>query len=206
MIRRTLLSWFLDCQCAAAVTAWVLSTCVAHANPEAPYPKAVKTLSCSGTQCREKSSDIARECETKMSAEGKLENERELKNCVKNWMPTIANPAKGHWIWNWPPPAEFDKPYEGVLAFHRMPVADIQKICAHRFACAMVISTYNDGKLWALSVTGNRVACIILLPPDNVIKEHHQEPKDIIRHETAHCNGWPSDHPGSQSKWEWVEK
>jgi len=44
------------------------------------------------------------------------------------------------------------------------------------------------------------------LPPDNVIKEHHQEPKDIIRHETAHCNGWPSDHPGSQSKWEWVEK
>src|SRR6516225_4459559 len=95
MIRRTLLSWFLDCQCAAAVTAWVLSTCVAHANPEAPYPKAVKTLSCSGTQCREKSSGIARECETKMSAEGKLENERELKIALKIGCPPSPTQQKG---------------------------------------------------------------------------------------------------------------
>ena len=207
MIRRTLLSWFLDCQCAAAVTAWVLSTCVAHANPEAPYPKAVKTLSCSGTQCREKSSDIARECETKMSAEGKLENERELKTCVKTWNATIANSTKGHWKWNWPPPAEYDKPYEGILMFQRLPLEQIQKICAPgQIGCAMPISTFNGGKQWQININGNRVACVIFLVPDSYLKEHHQDPKDAIRHETAHCNGWPGDHPNSQSKWEWVEK
>ena len=104
-------------------------------------------------------------------------------------------------------PAEYDKPYEGILMFQRLPLEQIQKICAPgQIGCAMPISTFNGGKQWQININGNRVACVIFLVPDSYLKEHHQDPKDAIRHETAHCNGWPGDHPNSQSKWEWVEK
>jgi hypothetical protein len=180
-----------------SIAALLLATGTAHANPDSLYPKPVKT----------KPAGVTRECATKLSIDGKLENERELKTCVKNWNATIANPAKGHWKWNWPPPAEYDKPYEGILMFQRLPLEQIQKICVPgQIGCAMPISTFNGGKQWQINMNGNRVACVIFLVPDSYLKEHHQDPKDAIRHETAHCNGWPADHPNSQSKWEWVEK
>jgi hypothetical protein len=76
--------------------------------------------------------------------------------------------------------------------------------------CAMVVSTCpscNGGKGgWQISQTGNRAACVIIIPTDDYIREHHQDPKSVIRHETGHCNGWPADHPRGVSKWEWVEK
>ena len=98
-------------------------------------------------------------------------------------------------------PAEYDKPYEGILMFQRLPLEQIQKICAPgQIGCAMPISTFNGGKQWQININGNRVACVIFLVPDSYLKEHHQDPKDAIRHETAHCNGWPGDHPNSQSK------
>jgi len=193
---------------AGCVSLSVLSIAsTAHANPDAPYPKAVKTLKCTGTQCREKAAGIARECPIKISANGKPENEREIKNCVKNWNATIAYPAKGHWIWRWFPPAEYDKPYEGVLMTQRLPIDQLHKVCAPgQMACAMPISIGPNGKGWQISLTGNRAACLILMPSDSYLWEHHQDPKDTIRHEIGHCNGWPGDHPNSQSKWEWVEK
>ena len=182
---------------AGCVVLSVLGVPGAHTNPDSLYPKPVKT----------KPAGVARECATKLSVDGKLENERELKTCVKTWNATIANSAKGHWKWNWPPPAEYDKPYEGILMFQRLPLEQIQKICVPgQIGCAMPISTFNGGKQWQININGNRVACVIFLVPDSYLKEHHQDPKDAIRHETAHCNGWPGDHPNSQSKWEWVEK
>jgi len=146
---------------------------------------------------------VARECPTPINAEtGKPEITRATKECWERVMRSAK--LGGKWVWNFSPPAEYDKPYEGLLMFQRQKPEDIKKLCAGQFACAMVISTYNDGKQWAISQTGNRVGCIILLPPDNIIKAARQEPKDVIRHETAHCNGWPPNHPNGHSKWEWV--
>ena len=150
---------------------------------------------------------VVRECPTKFSPEGKLENEREIKSCFKSWNATIAHPEKGQWVWRWRPPVEYDKPYEGVLITQRLPIDQLHKICApYQLACTMPISTGPNGIGWRLGFDGNRVACLMILPPDSYILEHHQDPKEVLRHELGHCNGWPSDHPNSQSKWEWVEK
>ena len=192
----------------SGVAVLFLATGAAHANPDSPYPKAVKTMNCSGTQCREKPAGIARECVTKFSPDGKFENEREAKTCVKNWNATIANPSKGYWRWIFPPPAEYDIPYTGVLMVQRLPIDQVHKVCApEHLACAMVVSTGPNGKGWQININGNRAACFIIMPTDDHIRRHTaQDPHEVLRHETAHCNGWPTDHPRSQSKWEWVEK
>src|SRR5262249_29568337 len=110
------------------------------------------------------------------------------------------------------PPAEYDIPYTGILMIQRLPIDQIHDICSKRSGagCAMVVSTCpncNGGKGgWQISQTGNRAACVIIIPTDDYIREHHQDPKSVIRHETGHCNGWPADHPRGESKWEWVEK
>ena len=174
----------------------------AYANTDAPYPKPVKTLPIPA-----KPPHTSRECSIKLSPEGKVENEREVKNCLKNWNATIAHPATGKWLWKWFPPAEYDKPYEGVLMTQRLPFDQLRKVCAPgQMACAMPITVGPNGSGWQISLTGNRAACLIIMPSDSYLWEHHQDPKDTIRHETGHCNGWPGDHPNSQSKWEWVEK
>jgi hypothetical protein len=72
---------------------------------------------------------------------------------------TIKYNETGHWVWKSPPPPEFDKPYEGVLAIYRLPLADVQKICAgsgqNKHACSFV-------KQVAHFQIGDRVTCFII--------------------------------------------
>jgi len=145
-----------------------------------------------------------RVCPAHRLADGKW-NEDEVRECMARVNRTIKPHETGHWVWKSPPPPEFDKPYEGVLVVHRTPIADIEKMCIDIYgrsahACNFRIPGYSDGKI------ARPPACIILLPPDEVIDQHREDAKDIIRHETGHCNGWPPDHPNRQSRWEWVEK
>jgi hypothetical protein len=78
------------------------------------------------------------------------------------------------------PPAQYDHPYNGQVVERIMPVAEVRALCTSvgasgRFvACAWV----SDG------------ACHVVLPND--------EPATVFtyrRHEIAHCNGWPANHP-----------
>lgn len=183
----------------------------AHANPDGLYPKPVKTQKFQGLPAK-KPPYVTRECITKFLPDGKFENEREARNCVKNWNATITNPSKGRWQWVFPPPPEYDIPYTGVLMIQRLPIEQVHKVCAPtRLACAMVVSTIPDPNggpgRWRININGNRAACLIIMPSDDYIRQHTaQDPKETLRHETGHCNGWPADHPRSQSKWKWVEK
>src|SRR5262249_21326127 len=136
-----------------------------------------------------------RVCPAKRLADGNW-NEIEVRECMNRINGTIKPHETGHWVWRNPPPPEFDKPYDGgVLAVHRAPLADIQKICG----------AISRGAHACNFTLGNRLGCLILLPPDEEI-DRRLDPNDIIRHELGHCNGWPPDHPNRQARWEWVEK
>jgi len=162
---------------------------------DAPYPKSVKTE-------KHKPAGIVRECTLKYSADGTFENKREAEACVRNWNATIADPAKGRWTWSWRPPAEYDIPYTGILMIQRLPIDEVHKVCApNQLACATPFSTRPDGRGTYISITGDRVACLIIMPTDDYIRKHSpQIAEGTLRHEMGHCNGWPADHPRSQPK------
>ena len=78
------------------------------------------------------------------------------------------------------PPARYNHPYHGPVDERVMPVAEVRTLCTSvgasgRFvACAWV----SDG------------VCHIVLPNDE-----RAPVSTYRRHEIAHCNGWPENHP-----------
>ena len=95
----------------------------------------------------------------------------------------------------WMPPAEFDKPYTGELTILRMATEqDIRDAC--------------PDPDWEKSFQGRSTACTRVAPPreqcwilivsDQALKARHQNYAAVLRHELAHCNGWPVDHKGGK--------
>jgi hypothetical protein len=85
------------------------------------------------------------------------------------------------------PPPEFDHEYKGKLNVLREPnYAFIKYVCsdvANPIACSF--RTYD-------SVSGETISCLIMLGPNE------WEDERVLRHEMAHCLGWPGDHPGAR--------
>jgi hypothetical protein len=85
------------------------------------------------------------------------------------------------------PPVEFDHPYAGKLTVLKEDhYAFIRHVCRdtpNAIACSY--RTYD-------SVSGETLSCLIMLGP-----EAHNDER-ALRHEMAHCNGWPGDHPGAR--------
>jgi hypothetical protein len=78
------------------------------------------------------------------------------------------------------PPAQYSHPYDGPVVERVMPVAEVRALCASQGASprGVACSWASDG------------ICYIVLPSDE------QASVSIYRrHETAHCNGWPANHP-----------
>jgi hypothetical protein len=141
---------------------------------------------------------IKRECQIKLDVEQtKLTNVEEIKTCIKGLWPTIPNPNKGQWVVNYPPPAEYDRPFAGILMIQRLSMDEITKICLkHRTGCALVVNT--DRGVYINHIVGNRTACIVIITNDADLHKQHALFKDAVRHETTHCNGWPQNHPGME--------
>jgi hypothetical protein len=79
------------------------------------------------------------------------------------------------------PPARYNHPYGGPVDERVVSAAQVRALC-------MSIGTSPFAA--ACSVVGEDGACHIILPYDG------QAPVSIYRrHEIAHCNGWPPDHP-----------
>jgi hypothetical protein len=85
------------------------------------------------------------------------------------------------------PPPEFDRPYTGKLTVLKEDnFVFIRHVCAdvpNAVACSF--RTYD-------SISGETLSCLIMLGPGT------WEDERALRHETAHCNGWPGDHPGAR--------
>ncbi len=94
---------------------------------------------------------------------------------------TVANNAKKvRYLAELEPPAQYNHPYNGPVVERVMPEAEVRLLCMSRGADpgGVACSWLSDG------------ACYIALPDDE------QAPVSTYRrHELAHCNGWPANHP-----------
>ena len=85
------------------------------------------------------------------------------------------------------PPVEFDHQYAGKLTVLKEDnYVFIRHVCAdtpNAIACSF--RTYD-------SASGETISCLIMLGP----MVHDDE--RVMRHEMAHCNGWPNDHEGAR--------
>jgi hypothetical protein len=78
------------------------------------------------------------------------------------------------------PPAQYNHPYNGQVVEHVMPVAEVRTLCISMGADVLGVACS-----WQSDNT-----CYIVLPNDE------QAPVSTYRrHEIAHCNGWPANHP-----------
>jgi hypothetical protein len=78
------------------------------------------------------------------------------------------------------PPEQYDHPYPGRVDERVMPVAEVRALCR---------SVGASGDFVACAWLSNGV-CHIVLPNDESAPV-----STYRRHEIAHCNGWPADHP-----------
>jgi len=85
--------------------------------------------------------------------------------------------------WGPPPPAEYDRPWTGPGVLHVVPSRPdiVRALCAGApgapLALACAIRSGAD--------------CWILIARDLDPRRHGA----LLRHERAHCNGWPASHP-----------
>src|SRR5262245_51306573 len=82
------------------------------------------------------------------------------------------------------PPPQFDKPFTGTLTIMYADTGvAVGEFCKKEgrllLGCAQ---RYKYGR---------DVVCNVMLAPDYIIKRYGYEPKDVLRHEIGHCNGWP---------------
>jgi hypothetical protein len=108
---------------------------------------------------------------------------------------TTAN-AEVRWL-STMPPADYDVQYKGILTITRVQSEeDIREICAvpaqqiRASACAKRSHTASP----------NQPApyCRIFVVTDKILKSMGATWEFTLRHELAHCNGWPADHPNGK--------
>ncbi len=83
------------------------------------------------------------------------------------------------------PPAQYDHSYAGTVIEMRMTAAQVNSLCIKMGASDPAMFGQN---FLACSWKDVTKRCYIVIPDD----ENYTVAK---RHEIAHCNGWPKDHP-----------
>src|SRR5215469_8183521 len=108
-----------------------------------------------------------RTCPAYKLADGKW-NTSEVMECKARIGRTIKSKESGHWVFNDPPPPEFDKPYEGVVGILRLPFVDAQKICrVGIYACSWV-------KQQPILQLGDRTVCYIVISLDDDLAQRSE--------------------------------
>lgn len=94
------------------------------------------------------------------------------------------------------PPKEYDHPYTGRLEVVEAHSQDhVRELCA---------GTKFGVKIGALACSLRWAdRCQIVVAPD-AIKAKGFALHAVMRHEIAHCNGWPGDHKGALPYEEWA--
>jgi hypothetical protein len=91
------------------------------------------------------------------------------------------------------PPVEYDKHYDGDLTIKIVP-----DIISLKAACVSGDNPLPAGMMLACA-WHNAKSCVIYMVEDRVMREHNWNTGLLLRHEIAHCNGWPADHPGERA-------
>src|SRR5262249_61021550 len=93
-------------------------------------------------------------------------------------IPREEDPA--HYAARLEPPAQYDHPYNGQVVERVVPAAEVRSLC-------MSMGANHGGVACSLHSNGT---CYIVLPSDEAAPV-----ATFRRHEIAHCNGWPANHP-----------
>lgn len=96
-----------------------------------------------------------------------------------------AQPEPGQFIVQ-EPPARYRGPYNGKLIVHRTDPATVSDKCFGGLACAYMHELPGKCTVWMPNVGSTHPR-----GQDISISAFGQ----IMRHELAHCNGWPPSHP-----------
>jgi hypothetical protein len=90
------------------------------------------------------------------------------------------------------PPPQYDVPPSVPAIEYVLPWSEVQNWC---FKLAMV----RQGDAAAQWVRRNGVGgCSAVSSVDGHCLVYRIDDAAVARHERAHCNGWPSDHPGGR--------
>ena len=82
------------------------------------------------------------------------------------------------------PPPEYDRAYKGHLIISRIDsTTEVGRLCGQA-SPMLSCSQRRDNE------------CNIIMATDDVIRVWGYPVDIVLRHEIAHCNGWPKDHPG----------
>ena len=95
------------------------------------------------------------------------------------------------------PPKRFDHRHPALMVVEK-PYRKVDPFCRAMFPRNRFPAATETHRISGCAEIGNgRRPCRIFVPKrgEGVISEAHR--RAIIRHETAHCNGWPSHHPRS---------
>ena len=93
------------------------------------------------------------------------------------------------------PPVRYDHPHRSLRILER-DYFDVDPICRAMFPRARFPLATNTHRILGCAGIGDgRRPCWIIVPRagEGLIPEEQRA--EIIRHERAHCNGWPADHP-----------
>ena len=89
-------------------------------------------------------------------------------------------------------PPEYDHPFQGTTQ-----IIYATDQAALKAACRLEKLNPGITALGCRHVVGMPPqVCVILLPPQKDIEATGIPVAQVIRHEEAHCNGWPVNHPG----------
>jgi hypothetical protein len=101
----------------------------------------------------------------------------------------VAGPANALKV-DWPP-AHYDRPHPNLVILETGH-ADIRTMCNRLFGRR---NFESSGRLHACAAVGDgRSPCMVVLPKagEGISKRDRSA---LLRHERAHCNGWPGHHP-----------
>lgn len=104
-------------------------------------------------------------------------------------LPAVADPAG--------PPSRYNHPHPALIVVEKS-FRRIDPLCRSMFPRSRFPAATETHRITGCADIGNgRSPCRIFVPKrgEGVISERRRAA--LIRHERAHCNGWPSSHPGS---------
>jgi hypothetical protein len=93
------------------------------------------------------------------------------------------------------PPARYDHPHPSLRILER-DYYDVDPICRVMFPrTRFPLATDTHRILGCAGIGDGHRQCWIIVPRSGEGFVSEERRAEIIRHERAHCNGWPSDHP-----------
>jgi hypothetical protein len=103
----------------------------------------------------------------------------------------LASPAQAADRWYAAPPPEYDHmDYQGELSIIRP-----QTMQEFRGLCTQFGATFACSRIWWPRATF-KGRCQIVIVDDWLLQAARWTYEGALKHEMAHCNGWPQEHPG----------